>query len=53
MAKKAEIEQTVIEAPYELPEGWCFDFAQQPCLFIERSRNERNEIRRNDKWNTN
>ncbi len=22
MAKKAEIEQTVIEAPYELPEGW-------------------------------
>ncbi|MBQ3800663.1 MAG: hypothetical protein II837_10240 [Treponema sp.] len=22
MAKKAEIEQTEIEAPYELPEGW-------------------------------
>ena len=31
MAKKAEIEQTVIEAPYELPEGWKWETLGNIC----------------------
>lgn len=38
MAKKAEIEQTEIEAPYELPEGWSWCRLGDVCEKIKRGK---------------
>ena len=35
MAKKAEIEQTEIEAPYELPEGWKWCKQSEVCKLVD------------------